>query len=191
MSEQLVPILIDFLNEKVASTKNYKDRKEGPIFPQTKEAIKNCIEHRWLLNMYYEGDSENAPGRRWVEPYVWGNSKHTQNELLRVWQYRGTTTSIARGWKTFRLDRIRNTAPLTSKTFDRPRPKYNPNGDKLMSGVKMQVEFPGPGNRPSGGNKPDTTPPTGGAKGKNTVNRLKRVPNNRGITTPTSPGGIV
>lgn len=120
---QLSDILLETLLEAKERIKRHKGRKQGPISAVVKEALTNSIEHRWLLNIYYEGDKENAPGRRWIEPYVWGVHIKSQNDVLRAWQYRGKTTSIQPGWKMFRLDRISSTAPLTTKTFDKPRPK--------------------------------------------------------------------
>src|ERR1700749_4173632 len=112
----LIDILKQVLNEaKVNRFKAHKQRNEGPIRSNVKDALKNSIRHRWLLNIYYEGDKENAPGRRWIEPYVWGLHVKSGNNVLRAWQYKGKTTTIQPGWKMFRLDRIRNTAPLTTK----------------------------------------------------------------------------
>jgi hypothetical protein len=193
MPEQLLPILRELITE---AQPRASGKKEGPIRSNVKIAIKNSIEHRWLLNINYEGDAENDPGYRWVEPCVWGNSKYTGNELLRAWQYRGTTVGSSgyskthpRGWRTFRLDRIAGTAPLTSHTFDKPRPDYNPDGDKLMSGVKMQVQFPGKNNNPDDDNTPPGNNPKAPLKNRNTVNRLKSAKPNS-PTSPTSPGGI-
>lgn len=152
-------LLTDILKEVLTEVKAkypstaHRGREERPIAPATKEAIKNAIEHRWLLQFYYIGDKEQAPGARWVEPYLWGIRKETGTEQLRAWQYRGKTTTYNPGWATFRLDRIRNTAPLTSQTFDHARPLYNPN-DKHMSKIIMRIELPG-----HGGGTP-THPPT-------------------------------
>jgi hypothetical protein len=148
---RLTDILKDVLTEaKPPKPKLHKGRKEGPIRPQTKEAIKNSIENRWLLNIYYEGDEETEPGYRWCEPYCWGLRIKTNNNILRAYQYRGKTLTEW-GWKTFRLDRISSTAPLTSATFSKPRPKYNPNGDKHMTKIFMQVKFGGDDGETQGG----------------------------------------
>jgi hypothetical protein len=120
-----------------------KNRKEGPILANTEIAIVNSIKNRWLLNIYYDGLEEGpgGPGRRWIEPYVYGLSKFTGNHLLRAWQYQGATLSIVPGWKLFRADLIRGTAPLTSKTFNKPRILYNPD-DEDMSSIIIAVSFP-------------------------------------------------
>lgn len=120
--------------------KVYKDRKEGPILANTEIAIVNSIKNRWLLNIFYEGDEENSPGRRWIEPYCYGLNKFTGNHVLRAWQYQGTTTTEIPGWKLFRADRCRGTAPLTSKRFNKPRILYNPN-DEDMSSIIIAAEF--------------------------------------------------
>lgn len=175
---QLIDILREVLLEvkaKYPST-SHRGRNERPIKSSVKEAIKNCIENRWLLQFYYIGDKEQAPGSRYVEPYLWGIRKGTQTEQLRAWQYRGKTTTYNPGWATFRLDRITNTAPITSKTFDKPRPLYNPD-DKHMSGIKMRVDFD---NNHGNSNKtvPKKPTPTRVATARKVVDRLKKRNNN-------------
>lgn len=147
---KLTDILRDILIEaKPPKVKAHKDRKEGPIRPQTKEAILNSIKHKWLLNIYYEGDQENRPGYRWLEPYVWGLYEKTNNNILRAYQYRGQTLTPENhpGWRMFRLDRISGTAPLTSAYFSKPRPLYNPD-DKHMSKIIARVDFGAGENEP-------------------------------------------
>jgi hypothetical protein len=147
---KLIDILEDILAEaKPPKVKLHKGRKEGPIRPQTKEAITNSIKNRWLLNIYYEGDEETEPGYRWIEPYVWGLRIKTGNNILRAYQYKGKTLTEW-GWKTFRLDRIASTAPLTSATFSKPRPKYHPN-DKHMTKIIERVSFDGDDGETKGG----------------------------------------
>jgi hypothetical protein len=106
----------------------------------TRQAVQNSIKNRWLMNVYYTGDKENAPGRRWIEPYAYGVHKKSGNEILRAWQYQGKTTSIQPGWKMFRLDRFGAVLPLTTKTFDKPRDNYNAQ-DKDMSKVILAAKF--------------------------------------------------
>jgi hypothetical protein len=138
----LIPIINRFLQVSLArKEKLYKNRLQGPILPNTKIAIRNAIANRWLLRVSYEGDNQNAPGSRYVEPYVWGLSRYTGNDLLRVYQYAGDTTTIMEGWKTFRLDRIRATNPLTTKKFNKARPLYNYTGDLDFNIIIAQVSF--------------------------------------------------
>lgn len=133
---------LELLKLKTSYT-HTKQQKEGPVSAATIQAIQNSIGNRWPLYMFYIGDAEHVPGYRWVEPYTYGLSKFTNNQLLRAYQYKGVSTGITEGFKTFRLDRIRNTAPLTSKHFDTPRPLWSGGGDLLMSSVFLDVTFPG------------------------------------------------
>lgn len=139
---RLIDLLRETLLEAKAKIKLHKSSKEGPIRPATKEALKNSIENRWLLNIYYEGDEENSPGYRWIEPFVWGIHHTSGNNVLRAWQYRGQTLTPDNFpyWRMFRLDRIRSTAPLTNAVFNKPRPEYNPD-DKQMSKIIERVNF--------------------------------------------------
>lgn len=131
----------DYVSLLFAKRAAHRERKEGPILGNVPIAITNCITNRWLLNIYYQGDKELSPGRRWIECYVWGLNKFTSNNVLRAWQLSGVTTTDQPGWKLFRLDRIRNTAVLSSKTFNKPRILYNP-FDEDMSTIFMSVTFP-------------------------------------------------
>ena len=126
---------------RIKAPKLYKDRKEGPILPNTITAITNSITNRWLINLFYEGSFEISPGRRWVEIYTYGLHRTTFNHVIRAWQYQGTTLSIEPAWKLFRLDRIRSTAPLTTKVFNKPRFLFNPD-DEDMSLIIQVVKFP-------------------------------------------------
>jgi len=151
LTELLKDILIEADSKK---PKQHKGRKEGPIRPNVKEAIKNSIENHWPIFIEYEGDEETAPGARWVEPYVWGLRINTENNILRAYQYKGQSVhQNDPPWKTFRLDRISKTAPLTSATFSKPRSLYNPNGDKHMTKIFIQAKFGGDG----GAKGPDRT----------------------------------
>jgi predicted DNA-binding transcriptional regulator YafY len=132
--------------EQLKFAKNYdhlKESIEGPIRPQTIEAITNCINNRWRLNFSYIGDKETSPGRRWIEPYCYGISKFTGNTLLRGFVYQGTSVSNHEPmWRTFRLDRILSTAVLSKTPFNRPQPDFNPNGDGLLSAIILMIQFP-------------------------------------------------
>ena len=199
MSGQLVSILKELLSEW-----GYRSKapKEGPIRANVKIAIKNAIENRWLLNIYYEGDQENQPGYRWIEPYVWGNNVYSGNEVLRAWQYKEYNGRISTtvpsstysknypdGWRMFRLDRIKSTAPLTNAHFDVPRDKYHEH-DKLMSGIKMAVNFgknnpqeppedePVDPNAPQGDNPPPADDATGNQAAGNQKEKKPKKPKN-------------
>jgi predicted DNA-binding transcriptional regulator YafY len=133
--------LIQAYFARLKARKLHKDRKEGPISAGTITAIQNSITNRWLLNINYEGSEEISPGRRWIESYTYGIHKTTFNRVLRAWEYQGTTLTEVPGWKLFRLDRIRGTAPLTSKKFNKPRLLFNPD-DEDMSVIIQAVTFP-------------------------------------------------
>ena len=169
LTDILKDIILEATPRKYPSTA-HRGRDEKPIKPFVKEAIKNCIENRWLLSFYYIGDAEQQPGNRVAEVYLWGIRKETHTEQIRAWQLRGKTTTYNPGWATFRMDRITNTAPMTSKTFDHPRPLYNPH-DKHMSKVIMSVQFPGQGAQPTA--KPSRPNDTGPARTRNMVARLR------------------
>jgi predicted DNA-binding transcriptional regulator YafY len=180
LTDILKEVLLEAKPPKYPSTA-HRGRDERPIKPSVKEAIKNCIENRWLLQFYYIGDSEQAPGSRKVEPYLWGIRKETGTEQLRAWQFEGKTVSYNPGWATFRLDRITATAPMTSRTFDHARPLYNPD-DKMMSKIIMRVQLPGSGPvRPTAPPANTPKPPSGVRpnvqkgidKSKNAVSRLR------------------
>lgn len=127
---------------RTKARKAYKDRKEGAISQNVIDAVTNCINNRWLLNILYEPGPEEdiKPGRRWVEVYTYGLSKFTGNHLIRIFQYKGVTQTD-QGWKLFRLDRCRSTA-VSTKSFNKPRILFNPDGDADMSTIFLQVQFP-------------------------------------------------
>lgn len=143
---KLTSLLKDILAEakpkkpKIGSTN--RGRIEGPIRPVVREGIENAIKHRWLLFIDYQGDEESRPFKRWAEPLVLGIRKETGNLTLRCYVYKGASVSGRMpDFKTVRLDRINNLAPLTSATFNKPRPKYNATGDKHMSKILLRVQF--------------------------------------------------
>jgi hypothetical protein len=94
-----------------------------------------------------EVDDTIQAGERDIEPYVLGLSK-AGNPILRAYQYRGVTDTEQPGWKTFRLDKIRdwndmNDMPFRTPISDRVRniPKYNPRGDRSMITIYKQAKF--------------------------------------------------
>ena len=112
----------------------------------SRDQIFNAIRDRRVCVIYYEGDETINPGRRSIEPYVLGLSPR-ENLILRAYQYAGVTDTEQPGWKTFRLDRIRDWQEL-GRTFNTPIssripniPKYNPNGDRSMITIFKQAKF--------------------------------------------------
>ena len=109
--------------------------------------VERSITNHDRIRIYYDGDETLNAGQRYIEPYVLGLSK-TGNPILRAYQYRGVTDTEQPGWKTFRLDRIKdwdemNEIPFNTPISDRVRniPKYNPNGDKSMIMIYKQAKF--------------------------------------------------
>jgi hypothetical protein len=141
MNQQYKIPSLEYTYALLAKPKDYLGRIQGNILPNSITAVTNCINNRWLLYVLYQGDRENVGGPRWIECYVLGKNKYTGNLMVRCWQYKGKTTTDIPKWATFRLDRIRSTAVLTTKTFDKPRPFYNPD-DLNMSEIVAAVTFP-------------------------------------------------
>jgi len=113
----------------------------------SRSEVERAITNHNRIRIYYEGDETEKPGERFIEPYVLGLSK-AGNPILRAYQYKGVTDTIQPGWKTFRLDRIRdwdrtNETPFRSPISDRIQniPKYNPKGDKSMTMIYKQARF--------------------------------------------------
>ena len=124
---------------KTKRLKEYRDRKEGPILPTVMTAVRNCILNHWPLYITYEAEEEDSLFKRWCLPFVWGISKFTGNNLVRAYVYKGKTQTFY-GWKTLRMDRIRNTAVLSTQHF-LPKPLYNPFGDEDFSEIILQAKF--------------------------------------------------
>lgn len=81
-----------------------------------------------------------SAGERTLEPHVLGTKKG--HRLLRAWVHEGTSHSGLDGnrWRLFRVDNLRNVR-LLKETFPE-RNLYNPDGDRAMSHILVQV--PGP-----------------------------------------------
>lgn len=109
--------------------------------------VERAIVNHDRIRINYLGDETIKAGERDIEPYVLGLSK-AGNPILRAYQYRGVTDTEQPGWKTFRLDKIRdwneiNDIPFRTPISDRVRniPKYNPNGDRSMITIYKQAKF--------------------------------------------------
>ena len=107
--------------------------------------IVDAIKKRQLVIVYYEGDEPGGKGLRIVEPVCFGYSK-SGNPVLRAWDMEGASHRAYLGekplpsWRMFRLDKVQFIRP-TAETFNEPRPKYNPNGDKSMTKVIINAVF--------------------------------------------------
>lgn len=123
----------------------HNDRKQGPISPAVRAAIRNAIKNRFLISIYYHDGVHKTKGWRHVQPYAYGKNKWTGNYVLRAYQMSGPSYSHHEPrWRMFRLDRIFNIA-TTKLTWNTPTYLFNPTGDKGMSVVidivKFDVEF--------------------------------------------------
>lgn len=109
------------------------------------ESVVDAIKKKDRLIIYYDGDEPGGRGLREIEPVCFGYSK-AGNAVLRAWDIEGSSHRDYLGirplpsWRLFRLDKILSLKP-TGETFNSPRPKYNPNGDKSMSNVIINVKF--------------------------------------------------
>lgn len=126
--------------------KLYNLLKEIIVEEASRNEVEKAITNHDLIEIYYEGDETINPGRRSIEPYVLGVSPR-ENLILRAYQYAGVTDTEQPGWKTFRLDKIRDWQEL-GRTFNTPIsdrisniPKYNPNGDRSMIIIYKQAKF--------------------------------------------------
>lgn len=95
--------------------------------------IKDAIQNKRVLSLYYKGDKEEAGGwRKGVYPLVLATYKG--KKYVRAWQESGKTLSGVPEWKLFRLDRIRNWNASSSKVLTTPPDsRWNPNGDNWQT----------------------------------------------------------
>lgn len=106
--------------------------------------VQRSIKQKNVITINYQGE-EYGKGLRDIEPVCLGVSK-AGNMVLRAWERQGVSHSEKvegnpiPGWRLFRLDKILTYQPQGDK-FTEMRPKYNPNGDKLMSSVIINAKF--------------------------------------------------
>jgi predicted DNA-binding transcriptional regulator YafY len=109
------------------------------------DTITNAIKNKDKIVMNYDGDEPGGGGLREIEPVCFGYSK-ADNPILRAWDYEGSSHTGYKGeqplpgWRIFRLDKILSFKP-TGEKFNESRPGYNPNGDKSMTRVIINVKF--------------------------------------------------
>ena len=108
-------------------------------------SITDAIKKRQKVIVYYDGDEPGGRGLREIEPVCFGYSK-ADNPILRAWDYEGASHTNYKGeqplpgWRIFRLDKILSFKP-TGEVFNEPKPGYNPNGDRSMNRVIINVKF--------------------------------------------------
>ena len=108
--------------------------------------VTEAIEDKKRINIYYDGDDNEASGKRTIDVYAYGLSK-AGNPIIRAYQVFGDTESEVPKWKTFRLDRITRWEPTGYKfhkpvsDIDASIPNFNHFGDESMSTVYKIAKF--------------------------------------------------
>lgn len=109
------------------------------------ESLRDAINKRHKVIIYYDGDEPGGKGLREIEPVCFGYSK-SDNPVLRAWDHSGASHTGYKGeqplpgWRLFRVDKILSFKPTMEK-FNTPRPGFNPNGDKGMTRIISLVNF--------------------------------------------------
>jgi predicted DNA-binding transcriptional regulator YafY len=107
--------------------------------------IVDAIKKRHKIVIYYDGDEPGGRGLREIEPVCLGYSK-SDNPVLRAWDSEGSSHTSYKGeqplpgWRLFRVDKILSFKP-SGEQFHEPKPNYNPNGDRSMNRVIINVTF--------------------------------------------------
>ena len=107
----------------------------------SREDIIKAIDSGLRYRVWYQGEKETTPSMRLVDFYAYGRSR-SGNEVVRIFQPFGFTTSENGKWKLLRVDRITRIEPtkyrLSNKSidkFDPSIPAFNKTGDYSMSHV--------------------------------------------------------
>lgn len=109
------------------------------------DTLINSIRNKDVIVIYYDGDEPGGRGLREIEPVCLGVSK-SGNKVLRAWEREGAShrgylgIRPIPGWRLFRSDKI-TSVNITGDKFNSPRPNYNPNGDKSMLDIIINVNF--------------------------------------------------
>ena len=102
--------------------------------------IFQAIDNHQIAKIHYVGN-EAPHGERKIEIYAFGTTK-AGNKAIRAYQLSGPTMTGNNKWKIFTTKDF-DDLQLTDETFDTPRPKFNPNGDKTFTGVDKIATFKG------------------------------------------------
>lgn len=109
------------------------------------DAIKN---HKQIKVNYESTWADIASGERVIEIYAYGLSS-AGNQVIRVYQPYGDTSTKVPSWKLFLLSGITEWKPTGKNFYNPPEkynksiPEYNQNGDKSMSVVYLNAKFYG------------------------------------------------
>jgi hypothetical protein len=103
--------------------------------------IIDSIKQPFRIKFLYQGEDEQVPQWRFIDPYVLGTSK-AGNLIVRGFQTFGFTTTEIPKWKTYRVDRILQWEPTQFRfgnkpinAYDSSIPAYNMDGsDRSMIG---------------------------------------------------------
>lgn len=118
----------------------------------SKSQIDDSLNSHKRVRIYYQGEKETRPEVRYIDVYAYGVST-AGNEVLRVYQAFGTTTSNI-GWKLLRTDRISGWEPtgfrFSEKALDSDPsiPSRNQSGDNSMATVYKVARFNNNDNTP-------------------------------------------
>jgi len=100
-----------------------------------------AIDEKKQVKFYYDDKYSDFTDWRIVEPHLVGDHKSTGNTTLVAW-FLPTQQQSAKGhteeWGNYLLDRIES-LQILNKTFQRTRPKYNPN-DSRMNTIHCNVQ---------------------------------------------------
>ena len=103
--------------------------------------LTQAIRQKRRIVVDYTPVRRGSAGERTLEPHVLGTRKG--HRLLRAWVHEGTSHSgldANKRWRLFRVDNLSNVR-LLKETFPE-RGLYNPEGDRAMSHVLVQVPRP-------------------------------------------------
>ena len=107
----------------------------------SRDNIIQAIDSNVRYRIWYQGERETVASERLVDFYALGRTK-TGNEVVRVFQPFGFTTSQNGKWKLLRLDRITRIEPTkynigkkSIDQFDPSIPTFNRSGDASMASV--------------------------------------------------------
>lgn len=101
-----------------------------------------AIDSNLRYRIWYQGQNEDTAHERLVDFYAYGTSK-AGNEVVRIFQPFGFTTTSNGRWKLLRLDRITRMEPtkynIGNKSIDQYSsniPAFNRTGDNSMVNVR-------------------------------------------------------
>lgn len=118
--------------------------RESATPEQVCKAIDN---HSYVIINYHTDGKDDSTGSRAIIPVAYGLTK-ASNPVVRAYQPFGDSTTMAKRWKYFRLDRISYWEETKKKFYREDIPDatdnigdFNENGDDLMQVVNYVVDF--------------------------------------------------